>query len=80
MKCIECGGETQDRLVELLQPWGDKWYLFRDVPAHVCEQCGEQYFDADVMRRIDEMREDADSSDEHITIPAVKFTEGNKAA
>lgn len=26
-----------------------KWYIFEDVPAWVCPNCGHRYFDADVV-------------------------------
>lgn len=78
--CVRCGGKIVDREVELIHRWGDRWYIFRNVPAHVCEECGEEYFDADVLKRIDEMRETADDSEERIEVPAVDFSRTDKAA
>ena len=52
MKCLYCGGEarkgkssyTADR---------DHFHLFiRDIPAYVCTQCGEKFFDEEEVRRI----------------------------
>jgi len=31
----------------------------KDVPAFVCEQCGEAYFDMEISRKIDDSMRDA---------------------
>lgn len=42
----------ENTLVQHTYRWQDKIYIFEDVPAQVCRQCGERYFDA---RTIEEM-------------------------
>lgn len=33
--------------------WGEQVYIFEDVPAEVCSQCGEVYFSPDVLDMMD---------------------------
>jgi YgiT-type zinc finger domain-containing protein len=30
-----------------------QWYIFEDVPAWVCPNCGHRYFDADVLEAME---------------------------
>ncbi|CAG0965449.1 hypothetical protein ANRL3_01155 [Anaerolineae bacterium] len=53
--CSFCEGELADALVQHPYRWAGKIYLFENVPAQVCRQCGEKYFDAlivEVMERV----------------------------
>jgi hypothetical protein len=36
-----------------MHAWQGKFFLFEDVPAEVCQQCGEIYFSPDVLKAID---------------------------
>lgn len=31
-----------------------RWFIFEDVPAHVCPNCGHRYFDADVVEAMEQ--------------------------
>lgn len=55
MRCELCGGETDQRKVKK-QHWnGGRLYIIENVQAEVCRQCGERYFHASVLDRIDAM-------------------------
>jgi YgiT-type zinc finger domain-containing protein len=36
------------KLVTVSRQRNGKWYIFEDVPAWVCPNCGHRYFDAEV--------------------------------
>ena len=42
--CSLCGGEVVAKLVQHEYRWEGKLFVFEDVPAGVCQQCGEAYF------------------------------------
>jgi YgiT-type zinc finger domain-containing protein len=44
--CSFCGGRVREKLVRVDCRIGDRLVIVEDVPAGVCEQCGEQYFTA----------------------------------
>lgn len=50
MSCSFCGGELEERLVQHTYRWEGKLFVFEEVPARVCCQCGEKYFDAQVVK------------------------------
>jgi len=50
-----CGGKLKKRRVTL-QHWLDgKLYVVENVEAEVCSQCGERYYHAKTLDRIDAM-------------------------
>ena len=54
--CTFCGGRVTGKYVQKACSWGDKLIAIIDnVPAGVCEQCGERYFEAKVVKEIDKL-------------------------
>jgi YgiT-type zinc finger domain-containing protein len=54
MACRFCEGELEERRVQHEYRWEGKLFVFEDVPARVCRQCGEQYFDALVVKAMEQ--------------------------
>lgn len=53
--CSFCGGRVAERLVQKACWWGDKLLAIVDnAPAGVCEQCGERYYQAKVLKVIED--------------------------
>ncbi|MGC9358483.1 MAG: type II toxin-antitoxin system MqsA family antitoxin [Anaerolineae bacterium] len=53
MQCSFCGGELEERRVQHEYRWEGRLVVFEDVPARVCRQCGEKYFDAQVVKAME---------------------------
>ncbi len=51
--CYFCRGTIEQRNVDVDFRWGKKLKLIRRVPARVCRQCGERYFDAGVYKAME---------------------------
>jgi YgiT-type zinc finger domain-containing protein len=51
--CSFCGGEVKRDKVELVYQYKGKLYVFQNVPAGVCQQCGEKYFTAKIAKEIE---------------------------
>ena len=45
MTCSFCDSELEERLVQHEYRWEGNLFVFEDVPARVCRQCGEKYED-----------------------------------
>ncbi len=45
MQCVICGGATAPRLIETEWVHRGRAFKLHDVPADVCTQCGEPYFE-----------------------------------
>ena len=50
-----CEEQVKNNKVELDCLYKGKLYLFKDVPAGVCQQCNEKYLTAKVAREIEYM-------------------------
>ena len=50
--CSYCSGSVLERHVVVETWFGDKLVVFEDVPAGVCENCGEEYFSADIQKQM----------------------------
>ena len=53
MACSFCGGELEERLVQHEYRWEGRLFVFEDVPARVCCQCGEKYYEARVVKAME---------------------------
>jgi YgiT-type zinc finger domain-containing protein len=51
--CSYCEGELEERLVQHEYRWEGKLFVFEDVPARVCRQCGEKYFESKVAKAME---------------------------
>lgn len=69
MKCIVCKqGETRPEPVsEFLERDGHS-VIVRNVPAEVCQNCGEVYLGADVVARLFEIAEEAIGRGEEVVV------------
>jgi YgiT-type zinc finger domain-containing protein len=57
-KCSFCEGRLQRGKTEFVARVEDEVIVIKEVPAYVCEQCGESYYTPEISRKIDEiMRE-----------------------
>ena len=45
MKCFMCNGELEEQKVNYVVDLKDAIIIIKGVPAKVCSQCGEQYFE-----------------------------------
>jgi YgiT-type zinc finger domain-containing protein len=44
----------QKKRVTVARQRQGQWFIFEDVPAWVCPNCGHRYFDADVLEAMEE--------------------------
>jgi YgiT-type zinc finger domain-containing protein len=58
-RCSFCKGKLQKGNTEFMAHAAGEVIVIRDVPAFVCEQCGEAYYTATTSRKIDAVMRDA---------------------
>jgi len=51
--CGQCGGGLVRQTITHQQPWGEDLYEFENVPALVCQQCGEVWLEAEIGQLIE---------------------------
>ncbi len=60
MKCAICkNGEVASGTITVTLERGQTTLVIKGVPAHICENCGEEYVDADVTAGLLATAEDA---------------------
>ena len=55
--CMFCKGKLQKGLHEFIARIDDQIVVIKDLPAMICNQCDEAYFDETVMEKLDIIRE-----------------------
>lgn len=58
-QCSFCRGKLVHSKTECIARAGNEVVVMKDVPAFVCEQCKEAYFDREISRKIDDSMRDA---------------------
>ncbi|OGJ87560.1 MAG: hypothetical protein A2268_03920 [Candidatus Raymondbacteria bacterium RifOxyA12_full_50_37] len=75
--CETCGGSAiREVAVEVYRHRGGKRYLFQDVPAGVCSDCGARYFTGHTARMMEERMRLTRSGKRRktITMPVLSLT------
>ncbi len=67
--CSFCGGEVKGDKVELDYRYQGKLFIFQNVPAGVCQQCGEKYLLAKVAKEIERRIQTKEKWDKTISVP-----------
>lgn len=55
MNCIVCKGNLENKIVKFTADLGNCVLIIKDVPAHVCSQCGEISYSDDVFEKIEKI-------------------------
>lgn len=74
--CYFCGGKVTTQQVNVMRHWKGRYILIENVPAHVCTQCGEQYYDAVVAEAMDRIMRASETEiglKREICIPVVEM-------
>ena len=74
-RCRFCGGETVLERVTVENSWGDTRALVENVPAQVCQQCGEKYFDAATCRTLDRLRQAPPDAQRTVQVSVYAYAE-----
>jgi YgiT-type zinc finger domain-containing protein len=72
-RCYFCRGPIVQRRIEHLHRWEGRIFLIKDLPANVCEQCGETYLDPEVLERIDQAVGQSGMATEFIKVPVLSL-------
>ena len=57
MRCIVCKGILEDKTTTFTLALDDRIVVIKDVPSHVCSQCGETSYDDIVFRQLERIVE-----------------------
>lgn len=72
-KCQLCSGTVKKKTVSLDLWRKENLYVFKNVPAKVCEQCGEKYFSSKIYGIIDKLLKENSKPDETMIVPVLSL-------
>lgn len=72
--CPFCKGKIDIRKISHMHKWGDEFYLFENIQAEVCRQCGETFFLPDTLKLIDRYVMEKRTSQKTICIPVIEMS------
>lgn len=55
MNCFKCKGNLEEKNVNYMVDLEETIIIIKGVPAKVCTQCGEQYFDDETAKNIEKI-------------------------
>lgn len=68
MNCFMCKGQLQEKKVNYVVDLENTIIIIKGVPAKVCTQCGEQYFDDKTSENIEKIVEQLKELSTEVTI------------
>jgi len=72
-QCEFCEGEMEQRHILARFRFKGQTIYIEDVPAWVCNRCGEQYFDAPVYKRLENLAQQRELIQSTISFPLARF-------
>lgn len=72
MNCFMCKGNLEKKKVNYMVDLDKTIIIIKDVPAKVCTQCGEQYFDDETSQNIEKIVEELKNLSTEVTIVKYK--------
>jgi len=74
-KCYFCKAKVVQQPVNIDYRWGDDLVVIRDVPAGVCEQCGEKYLESGVYKELERLAKNKSHLRGKIMVDILAFEE-----
>ena len=72
-RCEFCDGKMEQRRVLARFRYEEQAIYIENVPAWVCNKCGEQYFDAPVYKRLERIAQQRQHIQKTISFPLAEF-------
>ena len=74
-RCHFCGGEVEERRITVDYRWGEQLVVvIENVPAGVCQVCGEQYFKAEVVKEMEKLASSQEKPVRTLQVPLRELT------
>jgi YgiT-type zinc finger domain-containing protein len=74
-ECYFCKGKVVAVKTEVDFRWGKKLKVLKNVPARVCQQCGEKYFEATIYKAMERLVIGRVKPSARISVDVVQFKE-----
>ena len=72
-ECSFCKGRVVQQKVKVDFRWGRKLKVIENVPAGVCQQCGEKYLESGVYKAMEKLDASRAKPTARLTVDVVRF-------
>ena len=72
MDCFKCKGKLEEKKVNYVVDLENTIIIIKGVPARVCAECGEQYFDDETSENIEKIVNQLKSLSTEVTVVKYK--------
>lgn len=72
--CYFCKGTVVQQPTTVDFWWGDDLKIIENVPAGVCTQCGERYFDAPVYKQMERLTKGTSTTIRQLSVDVVRYS------
>ncbi len=76
MKCLVCHSEMVDKRVTVDLRIGDELFIVEEVPATVCDHCGERVFTPEITRRLQTLAKQRKKPPRTVAVPVFSLDKG----
>ena len=74
-RCHFCGGEVKEKRITVDYRWGEKLVaIIENVPAGMCQVCGEQYFKVEVVKEMEKLATSEKKPQRVLQVPLRELT------
>ena len=77
-RCYFCRAQVVHQQITVDYRWGDTLVVIKDVPAGVCQQCGEKYLSGDIYKELERLAKSKSHFMGQVTVDILAF-EGSPA-
>ena len=71
--CIFCGGSLKQSKTDYIEKNDNHVILIKDVPCEECEQCGETYFNNNIVKAIERILNSIQPVSSEITLTVLDY-------
>ncbi len=71
--CEYCGGNVKKKRIAVDYRYHGELVVIKDVPVGVCQDCGERYYDASVIKVMEKIAKTSDKIKNRISVPITSF-------
>ena len=72
-KCYFCKAKVVEQQITIDYRWGDTLVVIKDVPAGVCQQCGEKYLTSGVYKELEGLAKNRSHVRSKMTVDILSF-------
>ncbi len=78
-KCYFCKAKVVLQQITIDYRWGETLVIIQDVPAGVCQQCGEKYLSSNVYKELERLAKSKNHYMKKMTVDILAFEESHVA-